>query len=137
MRWVLDTNTVISGLLWNNAPAKILDAALAGQIELFTSEALLLELADVLPRAKFAKKLAASAFSAEALNARYGVLAQSIEPAIISPTSADPDDDHVLACALAAHADLIVSRDKDLLNLKRFQGIDIVNATEAWQRLER
>jgi predicted nucleic acid-binding protein len=52
VRLVLDTNTVISGLLWHDAPAKI-DAALAGQIELFTSDALLLELADVLPRAKF------------------------------------------------------------------------------------
>jgi len=35
---------------------------------------------------------------------------------------ADPDDDHVLACALGAKADLIVSGDSDLLNLKTYRG---------------
>lgn len=137
VRLVLDTNTVVSGLLWANAPAKLLDAALIGRIELFTSETLLLELADVLPRAKFATKLARAGYSVEGLIARYGVLAPRVEPAVISPTCADPDDDEVLACALAANADLIVSRDKALLNLKRFHAIEIVNATEALSRVER
>ncbi|MEO7404092.1 MAG: putative toxin-antitoxin system toxin component, PIN family [Burkholderiales bacterium] len=136
MRLVLDTNTVLSGLLWQNNPGKLLDLALVGRIELFTSQMLLLELADVLPRAQFAKKIAASSFSVEGLITRYAVLAQSVEPAIISPTSVDPDDDHVLACALAAKADLIVSRDKDLLNLKRFHNIAIVNAASAIARIE-
>lgn len=137
MRLVLDTNTVVAGLLWENTPAKILDAALAGRVELFSTESLLLELADVLPRAKFSKKLAASPFSVESLVARYGVLTQRVEPAIISPTCSDPDDDEVLACALAANADLIVSRDHDLLNLKRFHNIQIVSDAEAIARIER
>lgn len=47
----------------------------------------------------------------------------------------DPDDDHVLACALAAHADLIVSGDSHLLELKGYQGIPIVSAAEALKRL--
>ena len=46
-----------------------------------------------------------------------------------------PDDDHVLACALAAQADLIVSGDSDLLNLKRYQGIEIVTAAAALARV--
>ncbi len=45
------------------------------------------------------------------------------------------DDDAVIACALAAHADLIVSGDKRLRNMKTYQGIPIVNATEALTRL--
>jgi predicted nucleic acid-binding protein len=47
----------------------------------------------------------------------------------------DPDDDHVLACALAAQADLIVSGDAHLLNLKNYQSIPIVAAAEALTRL--
>jgi len=47
----------------------------------------------------------------------------------------DPDDDHVLACALAAQANLIVSGDrKHLLPLGSYQGIDIVTAAEALKR---
>ena len=45
--------------------------------------------------------------------------------------SRDADDDAVLACALAARADLIVSGDDDLLVLKDFNGMPIVTAAQA------
>ena len=55
-----------------------------------------------------------------------------VAPASIRRTVPDdPDDDHVLACALAAQADLIVSGDAHLRNLKRYQGMRIVAAAEA------
>lgn len=50
-----------------------------------------------------------------------------IPPVVLS----DPDDDEVLACAIAANAQLIVSGDRDLLSLKTFRGIPIVSAAEA------
>jgi uncharacterized protein len=136
VRLVLDTNTVVSGLLWDNAPSK-LDAALEGRVALFTSHALLFELSDVLPRAKFAKRVAASQLTIEQLIARYAVLAQTIEPAVISPVSTDPDDDHVLACALGASVDLIISGDADLMNLKQHQRIPIITAAEALTRIDQ
>lgn len=42
----------------------------------------------------------------------------------------DPKDDMVIACAVAAHADYIVSRDRDLLDLGEYQGIKIVTPEE-------
>jgi putative PIN family toxin of toxin-antitoxin system len=54
VRLVLDTNTVISGLLWHGAPGKLIDAAQAGTISLFTSAPWLAELRGVLSRRKFA-----------------------------------------------------------------------------------
>lgn len=85
----------------------------------------------MLPRAKLARRVAASGFTVAQLIARFAVLAQSVTPASIPRISRDPDDDNVLACALAAQADLIVSGDPDLLNLEAYQGIPIVNAAEA------
>jgi predicted nucleic acid-binding protein len=44
---------------------------------------------------------------------------------------ADPDDDHVVAAALGAKADLLVSGDRHLLTLGIYEGIRIVTPVEA------
>ena len=48
----------------------------------------------------------------------------------IAPVSRDPDDDQVLACALAADARLIVTRDRDLRTLDPFRDIRLLPARE-------
>lgn len=129
MRVVLDTNTVVSALLWNSLPRRLLQAAREGRFEVFTSAPLLAELADVLGRAKFKAKIEASGLSAEQLVRRYAFLARRVVPAGIPPViAADPDDDALLACALAARADCIVSGDVEVQNLKRYSDIAIVSA---------
>ena len=136
MRLVLDTNTVVSGLFWGGLPGQLLDAARAGKVELYTSPALLGELARVLRRRKFSTRVERLSASVDELIEGYGELAQFVRPAAISPVVlADPEDDHVLACALAAKADFIVSGDAHLLSLKTYQGIAIVGAVEALARL--
>lgn len=137
VRLVLDTNTVVSGLLWSSAPARLLDAALDGRVFLFTSKALMLELTDVLGRSKFSNKRAASLLSVDELVSRYAVLAQIVEAALVNRVSPDPDDDHVLACAIAANAQIVVSGDRDLLNLKYYHGTDIFSASSTWWRIQR
>ena len=138
MRLVLDTNVVASGLLWNGAPARLLDAAQTGELELFTSTRLLAELAGILARNKFAKAIAATGLPREELVLGYAELATVIAPAAIPPTiAADPSDDQVLACALTANADLIVSGDKHLHSLGgKYNGIRIVRPAEAVSIIE-
>jgi len=132
LKLVLDTNTVISGFLWRKAPRLIVDAALDGRIALATSAVLVDELFRVVSRAKFARKLAQHDIAPQALVERYAQLCEWTTPAHIRRTvPADADDDHVLACALAARADVIVSGDAHLRNLKHYQGMRIVAATEA------
>src|SRR4051794_24518865 len=112
MRVVIDTNIVVSGLLWHGPPRQVLDAAREGIIELYTSEDLLAELDDVLGRGKFAARLLAARVTVAELVLGYSVLAHLIEPYDIgSVVLADADDDAVLACALAAQAEVIVSGD--------------------------
>lgn len=138
MRLVLDTNVVASGLLWNGAPSRLLDAAQTGELELFTSTRLLAELAGILARAKFAKSIAATGLPREELVLGYAELATVIAPAAIPPTiAADPSDDQVLACAFTANADLIVSGDKHLHSLGgKYNGIRIVRPAEAVSIIE-
>jgi len=134
MRVVLDTNVVASALLWGGVPDQLLRAGRENRISLFTSTPLLAELTDILGRRKFEKKLAASGLTAEQIVDRYVALAMLVRPATIAPVILnDPDDDHVLSCAAAARADLIVSGDRHLLDLGRYQEIRIVNSAEAWQ----
>ena len=136
MRVVLDTNTVVSALLWGGIPDRLLVAATEGWIELYTSEPLLMELGEALARPKFAQRIHKGGRTVSQLLEQYRGLAELIEPATITPAVlADPDDDQVLACALAARADLILSGDAHLLNLKAFQGIPIVDASDALARL--
>ena len=103
MRLVLDTNTVVSGLLWKSSPHQLL--AIAGErrdISLHTSPKLLAELADVLSRNKLAAAVAATGKLPDALMRQYLNVVQIVTLAsVVSVILADPDDDHVLACALA------------------------------------
>lgn len=132
MRLVLDTNTVISGLLWHGTPGKLIDAAQAKTTLLCTSALLLSELRGVLIREKFAKQLEARGLNAVEVFDGYAALTTVVVPAIIQPTIVnDPSDDAVLACALGAKAKLIVSGDRHLLDLQEHQGIRIVTAAEA------
>ncbi|MBM3342990.1 MAG: putative toxin-antitoxin system toxin component, PIN family [Betaproteobacteria bacterium] len=132
MRLVLDTNTVISGLLWNGPPRKLLDAAISGNVELHTSAVLVTELRDVLAYPRFAQRLTVSNESVDRCVERYlSIAALTASATIDGAVIADPDDDHVIACALAAQADLIVSGDSHLLNLKHYQNIRIVKPAQA------
>jgi len=137
VRLLLDTNTIVSGLLWKSPPHAVLMAARErNDISLYSSPRLLAELANVLARKKLSTAVVASTRSPEVLLQRYLQVARVVVPAVIAPViRTDPDDDHVLACALAAKADLIVSGDSHLLNLKTYQGIPVVNAAEALTRL--
>jgi putative PIN family toxin of toxin-antitoxin system len=57
VRFVLDTNLLVSGVIATGLPRRLIDGAKAGEFELCTSEVLLAELLDVLSRGKFAARL--------------------------------------------------------------------------------
>ena len=138
MRIVADTNTIVSALLWRGSPHRLIVAMEDYPVVFYTSRVLLDELADVLPRRKLAKVVRATGKTPAQLVAEYEGFVNVVTPASIRLTVPDdPDDDHVLACALAANADLIVSGDAHLLNLKRYHGMRIVAAAEALAIVER
>ena len=138
MRFVADTNTIVSALLWRGSPHRLIAAMDDYPIDFYTSRVLLVELADVLPRRKLAKAIRATGKTPAQLIAEYEGFVTVVTPASIRRTVLnDADDDAVLACALAANADLIVSGDAHLLNLKRYHGMRIVSAAEALAIVQR
>lgn len=131
MRVVLDTNVVASALLWGGTPERLIEAAGEGSLECFTSEALIAELAGILGRAKFAAKLRQKNLSAAEIVARYREIAEIVDATPIEETALrDPDDAAVLACALAARAEAIVSGDTDLHALGSYQGITVLSPAD-------
>ena len=136
MRLVLDTNTAVSGLIWGGVPGRLIDAAAAGKTQIISSVPLLDELHDVLFRKKFAAQLAEQGVDAADLFEGYAALVQLVFPTVIGPVIlADPDDDIVLATAVAGDAGAIVSGDAHLLGIGEFRGIPIVTPAVAGSRL--
>lgn len=139
MRIVADTNTLVSGLFWHGAPRRLLAAVEAGEVTLITSVSLRLELDDVVHRPKFRDRIRAQKVNLQQiltdLDTRLTtIICSSLEEPVVT---ADPDDDAVLACAVAAGADIIVTGDTDLLALRSFRGIPILTAAQALQKLGR
>jgi len=136
VRLVLDTNTVVSGLIWGGVPGQLIDAAAAGTVQIISSVPLLGELHDVLFRKKFATQLAEQGVDAADLFEGYAALVELVDPADIGPVIlADPDDDIVLATAVAGGADAIVSGDAHLLGIGEFRGMPIITPAAAVSRL--
>ena len=115
-----------------------LEAARTGTLQLYTTSSLLAEIQDVLQRPKFAHRLSLASVTSRNLVMGYAALARLIEPAVIEPVILpDPDDDAVLACAVAARAEAIVTGDAHLLNLKQYEGIPILTAAQLLTRIAR
>lgn len=140
MRLVLDTNIALSALIWRGAPYRLLQAIRRQPqaVLLFSSETLLTELTRILARPHLVKPLAAIGKTPVGVLADYLAVVEIAVPTEVPRViAADPDDDHVLACALAARADAIVSGDRHLLGLQpQWRGIDILTAAQTGERIE-
>lgn len=131
MRAVLDTNVLISGLLWRGAPHECLLSAEANLYELVLAESILEELRD-----KLIAKFGNTAEEAEEILA--GLRRCAVLVTLTGRTgwiSADPDDDKFIESALIGHADIIVSGDHHLLDLGSVEGISILSPRQFLQRL--
>ena len=129
---VLDTNVYVSALNFPNSPlTDLVEHAQRGTYQLIISPAIVNEVADVLRRFEWIER---------DIRVRLKTITKSSE--IVMPQTVpdvikeDPDDNHILACALAGKANLIVSRDLDLLRLKSYEEISIMSPIDLLHTLE-
>ena len=130
-RVVADTNVLVSALQFGGKPKELLDLATDGQVDLAISEAIVAETLRVL-RDKFER---GPEWVAEA-DRQLRVITRLVQPTeTIHVIEADPTDDRILECAVAAEAEVIVSGDTHLLSLGRYRDIPIQRVSEFLESL--
>jgi len=133
MRVVLDTNILVSALLWRGAPYRCLLALQAGLADLIVSPPILEELKAVLVT-KFRHTVAEAEEAAELIQSAAEVVEISGR---LRAVPNDPSDDKFVETAQAGQADLIVSGDRHLLELGSTADIPVITAREFLDRLVR
>ena len=131
MKIVLDTNVLISGIFWQGVPSEILKAWSAGKMTLCISPEILDEYLEV---SKALSKKYPSVEIEPVLDciARYSKMYFGV--VLPAPVSRDPDDDKFLACAMSAKSKVIISGDKDLLDIKTYSGIKIYSPSDFYKK---
>ena len=140
VRVVPDTNVYISALLWTGIPHRLLRLAEADALTLVTTPAIMEELREVLGRAKFTLRIRTLQTSvAELMESLLSVVEVIPDLAIEPVIKRDPDDDKILACAVTAQAEWLISGDDHLLSLERYKGIPIVTPSQfsrIWEKFQ-
>ena len=122
IRIVLDTNVIVSALVFGGVPRGVLELAEAGQCELFHSEPIQTEVRRVLAE-KFEWP---RAMLQQVLPVLWSMGTLVVPRTTLNVVPADPDDNRILECAVAAHAQVVVSGDRHLLDLQNYKSIPIV-----------
>lgn len=130
IRAVLDTNVYVSALVFGGKPAALIRLAEVGAFQVVVSEDIRQELIETLTSKFNWPKLQAHRACRELWReSHWGIPPESIR------AGRDPDDDVILACAVASKATVIVTGDHDLLSLHPFRGIAILPPAAFMARL--
>ncbi len=128
---IADTNVMVSALLWQGKPHKLINLAEEKQIALYVTIEMLEELEGVLQREKFKNRIEFLSTSVEQLMFLVKLLVKIIDiKEVVSYVEADPDDDIFLSCALNSEAKYIISGDAHLLSLRCFGEALILSVSE-------
>ena len=123
MNVVLDTNVVVSAIFWPGEARRCLKLWAKRRFHLALSEEIFEEYCEVAARLE---RRVPQVNSKPWLN-WIEIKAKVYEPAPLGKQrSRDTEDDPFLACALASESRIVVSKDKDLLELEKPFGIEIL-----------
>ncbi|HEV8260129.1 MAG TPA: putative toxin-antitoxin system toxin component, PIN family [Burkholderiales bacterium] len=130
MKVFLDTNVLASGIATRGLCSELLESVIHDH-ELLTCQPVLRELERVLAQ-KFRLPEAVVAGFLALLKAEGTVVKSRKNPPI--PIK-DADDIPILACAIAGKADVFVTGDKELLDLRKIEDLTVVSPRELWNQL--
>lgn len=128
IRVVLDTNVLISAILFRGEVGRIADLWKGGRIVPFVSRETFEEFRRVLHYAKFRLTQGEIRSIIEDETLPFFEIAEKVGP--LSGVCPDPDDDKFIACAVAAGVDFVVSGDQHLCNQGKFRRIRIIRPAD-------
>lgn len=139
IRVVVDTNVLVSGLISPEGfPAKIIDFWQERKYILVTSKAILQEMERVLNYPRISRKYQIGKEIIADYLRGFSVFAEVCRPTKrVFIIRNDPHDNKFIEAAVNGKADLIVSGDHHLLDLKEYQGIKIFTAKEFLEELKK
>lgn len=126
MKIVIDTNVVISGVFFGGYPRTVIDAVLDRKLSAFATTDIIDEYLEIAQEMVVRKQ---GNYREELMSAFVGKM-ELIETHSDIHASRDPDDDKFISCAKDSSALYIVSGDKDLLDLKHYDNIQMITAKE-------
>ena len=130
LRVVVDTNVYISAIFWGGKPRHVIDLGRDGKIQIFTSEDIEQEILDTLMT-----KFGLNSEEAGRVMADFSTFTKPIRISRRNNVvKDDPDDDKFIECAMECDAEFIISGDKHLLSMKKYEGIDIINVATFLKR---
>jgi putative PIN family toxin of toxin-antitoxin system len=138
MNVVVDTNVVVSGLLWGGPPNRILRWAREDLLEIVACEETTAELRRVINYKRFSKRLSDLSTSSNEVFSYFMNLIKFVPTPTTIPQviKKDPFDNIFLALAMENNAHLIISGDRHLLDLWEYKAIQIVMPSEATRVIE-
>lgn len=120
----VDTNVYVSAIFWGGKPRHVIDLGRDGKIQIFTSEDIEKEILD-----KLMIKFGLNSDDAGRVMADFSTFTKPVRVSRrIHVVKDDPDDDKFIECTVECGAEFIISGDKRLLKMKKYEGIDIMNA---------
>ena len=132
IKLVLDTNTLISGLLWKGNEFQLLEKIEQGKAFLFLTKEIISEIDRVLHYQRLESYILKAGISIEELLKKIISLSHIIlESSVNINVCRDPEDNKFIECAVLANARYVVTGDEDLLVLKEYKDINIITTNEA------
>ena len=120
---IFDTNVLIAAIITEGICSKLLHRARMGEFSLVSCPFIMKELRRILSK-KFRLSQEESAWAMEPVSAAINkVIEHSLK---ITDICRAADDDNIIACAVAAKADYLVTGDSDLLDIRSYKNIKII-----------
>ena len=125
LKTVLDTNIIVSALVYGGKPEQAYNLVLEKQIIAVTSTVLLAELIETL-----IKKFNFDSIRIEQLERIIKKHFKIVHPEETISIVKDEDDNRVVEAAIEGNCDYIITGDKDLLDLGKYKNIKILTADQ-------